>query len=89
MSDIQGSETYLLTFDSTHSALAAQKALESYGPHLIPTPRDISAGCGMSLRFSSAGEDQARRIKVETGLDDDASTLYHYVEDGYSAVTNT
>lgn len=47
--------TFLLVFDSTHSALAAQVALEHLSPRLIPTPRQITAGCGMALRFEAEG----------------------------------
>ena len=30
---------YLLAFDSTHAAMAANKALAAVGPAVIPTPR--------------------------------------------------
>ena len=43
----------IVTFESTHQALAAEKAVITAGiPHeTIPTPRDISAHCGLSLKF--------------------------------------
>ena len=47
--------TYVLTFESTHAAMASSKTLASGGFDFwtIPTPREISAGCGMALRFSA------------------------------------
>lgn len=46
-------EAYVLAFESTHAAMAAASALDAgLVPYaLIPTPRAISAGCGMALRF--------------------------------------
>lgn len=42
----------LATFPTTHSALHAEKVLDVLGlPFLIvPTPKEISAGCGLSIR---------------------------------------
>lgn len=47
-------EAYVLAFESTHAAMAAASALDAQSvPYaLIPTPRAISAGCGMALRFN-------------------------------------
>ena len=55
---------FVLAFESTHAALAAQRSFTAAGAAfaLIPTPRAISAGCGMSLRFSAEGEDAARAV---------------------------
>ena len=40
---------YLLAFESTHAAMAANKALAAVNPAVIPTPRAITASCGMTL----------------------------------------
>lgn len=47
--------TYVLTFVSTHAAMASSKTLASGGIDFwtIPTPREISAGCGIALRFDA------------------------------------
>lgn len=44
----------ILTFQSTHHAMRAEKVLESEGIKIktIPTPRDISLSCGLSIRVS-------------------------------------
>ena len=53
----------VLAFESTHAAMAANKALAaSERPFaVIPTPRAVSAGCGMSLRFAADGA-EARAV---------------------------
>ena len=43
---------YLVTFVSTHAALAFEHAFGSAG-RLVPVPPAIRAGCGMGLRFSA------------------------------------
>lgn len=45
---------YILSFASTHHAIAAERALKGSGikVEIVPTPRDITASCGLSLRFS-------------------------------------
>ena len=42
---------WLLAFSSTHHAIAAEKTLtnEGFSVAIIPTPRGISASCGLSL----------------------------------------
>ena len=50
---------YLLAFESTHAAMAANKALAAVAPAVIPTPRAITASCGMSLRFEAECDREA------------------------------
>ena len=54
----------VFTFDSTHVAMAADKALASAGVAftMIPTPTAISAGCGISLRLAYGLLEQARSV---------------------------
>lgn len=42
----------VLTFDSTHAVLAAEKALRAAGMEyqIIPMPRQMSSDCGMAIR---------------------------------------
>ena len=48
----------LLTFDSIHDVLRAEKVLKAAGLFcdLVPTPRSISSDCGMSIECLSADE---------------------------------
>ena len=45
-------KTWILTFESTTQAMAAEKyAMEQNLPgRLIPIPREITAGCGLSWK---------------------------------------
>ena len=54
----------VFTFDSTHVAMAADKALAGAGVAftMIPTPTAISAGCGISLRLAYGLLEQARSV---------------------------
>ena len=59
----------LITFLSTHDAIAAEKILsEKAKVTLRPTPREISAACGISIEIMASdlfGEDSLlSRIKI-------------------------
>ncbi len=43
---------FILTFESTHMVLKAEKVLlkNNHKHDIIPTPRDLSSNCGMSVR---------------------------------------
>ena len=44
---------YVIAFDSTHYAIKTEKQLkETFKIDMIPTPREISASCGLSVKFS-------------------------------------
>lgn len=56
---------YLITFSNTHSAIAAQNFLQGKLPFIImPTLREISSSCGISLKIEST----------------DYSTIKHVIE---------
>lgn len=44
--------SYILTFDNTHAAIFAEKALlqAGYPVGVMPVPSGIRAGCGIALR---------------------------------------
>jgi hypothetical protein len=44
---------YIITFQSTHHVLKAEKILLAAGVtfEIIPTPKNISSECGISIRF--------------------------------------
>ncbi|MBS4536978.1 DUF3343 domain-containing protein [Clostridium sp. D2Q-11] len=46
-------EIYVITFDSTHHAIKAEKEIkkEDINIKTIPTPREVSVSCGLSLKF--------------------------------------
>lgn len=44
---------YVVSFDSTHHAIKAEKLFkeENLNIRMMPTPREITASCGLSIRF--------------------------------------
>ncbi len=68
---------YLLVFDSTHAAMQAQKDLNNWMKVIVvPTLREITASCGISLRvakedyetFLSILRDQKKAVRLDTKL---------------------
>jgi len=44
---------YVIAFDSTHYAIRTEKMLkQKIKVDMIPTPREISVSCGLSVKFS-------------------------------------
>lgn len=52
------------TFDSTHHALKFEKTLKESGIKLIvmPVPREISASCGLAVKFSIEDFDKVKEL---------------------------
>ena len=50
---LQTDKYCLAIFSTTHSALHAEKVLEekAFTFIIVPTPREISEGCGLAIRF--------------------------------------
>ncbi len=44
---------YIISFNSTHHAIRAEKLLVEAGLSVmtLPTPREIAASCGLSIKF--------------------------------------
>ena len=65
--DSRSWQPFVLAFESTHAAMAAQTAFSQAGRSfaLIPTPREISAGCGMSLKFKAKGAAEAKAFAAQ------------------------
>ena len=53
---------YVIAFDSTHAAMAADDALCDVPRAMIPTPRQITASCGMALRLDLTDDGSALRL---------------------------
>ena len=76
-----------MSFDSTMDALAAQKKTAQYKPTMIPTPRSITAACGMSLRLSFDSKESAREALMEAAVEEDTYVLYRFADGEYRIVT--
>lgn len=62
-------EYAVLAFASTHDALGAEALLGQMGVDVvpIPTPRVVSAGCGIALRLAVSDEDRALEYLERAG----------------------
>lgn len=80
-------DAFVLAFESTHAAMAAMSTLDASGTRyaVIPTPREISAGCGMSLRFAP---ELLADVREQLGLPDGAplAALYEVAGRAYTRV---
>lgn len=53
---------YILTFPTTTAVMEAEKYIKEYFPiTIMPVPREISAGCGLAIRFMNS-ESEAEAI---------------------------
>lgn len=50
-------EYFFISFDSTNHAMEAEDYLKrnNYSITILPTPREVSASCGLSIRFNAGG----------------------------------
>ncbi|MFA9464822.1 MAG: DUF3343 domain-containing protein [Velocimicrobium sp.] len=65
---------YLITFSNTHSAIAAQKFLNGKLQFCVmPTLREISNSCGISLKIVNASLEE---IKQQMQLFDTSPSMY-------------
>lgn len=60
----------LITFDSTHSAIRSEKELmNKINVRIIPVPREITTGCGLSLKLNTEDLDEAREILISRNIE--------------------
>lgn len=54
---LNAKEYYILSFHTTTDAMQAEKLLkDSFDIAIMPVPREISSGCGLSIRFQKPVE---------------------------------
>ena len=60
-------DSLVMAFDSTQQALRAEMLLEyaDIENDMFPTPKEITAGCALSLQFPAAELEQVRQIVRE------------------------
>lgn len=69
-------EYYLITFANTNTAMAAQKQLKGkLDFHIMPTLREISGSCGISVKIQPSSLEQAGALMKELFP---ASSLYQF-----------
>lgn len=71
-------EFYIITFESTHLAISTEKfLLAEVQVEMVPTPREISASCGLSLKISLENIQKVKALLEERSKD--GLNLYHMV----------
>jgi hypothetical protein len=63
------SDYYFIAFESTNYALSAEDYLKNNNCNItiIPTPREVSASCGLSIKFNSEDIDMIKR-SIDSGF---------------------
>ena len=62
---------YLITFVSTHSAISSQKYLgEKIKITIMPTLREISHSCGISIRIKPEDIEVAKEVMANSSIKD-------------------
>lgn len=70
----------MITFESTHHAIKAEKLLGELEVEIIPTPRQLSANCGISIK---AEVKDLEAIKEKMGESfGQMNTCYEVTDDG-------
>ena len=69
----------IITFESVHQALRAEKVLKKEGiaVTILPVPRDISSDCGIAVKFPCEEES---RIKTVLDTNNVKVAGYHHRE---------
>ncbi|WP_101773888.1 DUF3343 domain-containing protein [Peptostreptococcus faecalis] len=72
---------YLISFNSTHHAIRTEKLLKEAGLKFLtlPTPREITASCGLSIKFEYEEIDKVNAIMSENNLD--RRGIFHITKD--------
>lgn len=80
-------EYYVITFVSTHGAIATEKHLkQKHRIIVMPTPREIASGCGIAVRFSASNFDSIYSEINELPINNKMYRIYHYSEGCYTPV---
>lgn len=55
---------YVVSFDSTHHAIKAEKLFKEHNLNIrmMPTPREITASCGLSIRFEAGDLEEVQEM---------------------------
>jgi len=77
----------VVVFESTHDAIKTEKAVKAeIKVELIPTPREISASCGLSVKFPPEHINIVREVVKKLGTDRKRLFKLDYDTDGRKAL---
>lgn len=77
-------ESFLvISFESTHDAMQMEKRLKKkFQLEMIPTPRSITASCGLSLKINLGLWEDVIKTLESSGLDSDMFRIYRFQKNG-------
>ncbi len=77
-------EMYIVSFNSTHHAIKTDKILSQSGvtSTTLPTPREITASCGISIRFLFNNIEKVNKILKENDIEYKGIFKITRLEDG-------
>lgn len=72
---------YVVSFNSTHHAIRTEKLLLAEGLKImtLPTPREIAASCGLSIKFELEDLEKVNSIMKENSLE--RRGIFHITKD--------
>ncbi|MBC2576954.1 DUF3343 domain-containing protein [Peptostreptococcus russellii] len=72
---------YVISFNSTHHAIRTEKLLLEEGMKImtLPTPREIAASCGLSIKFELDDLEKVNIIMKENSLE--RRGIFHITKD--------
>ncbi len=64
-------EMYIVSFNSTHHAIRTDKILSenNINSRTLPTPREITASCGISIRFLAVDIEKVSKTLKENNIE--------------------
>lgn len=72
---------YVISFNSTHHAIRTEKLLLEEGMKImtLPTPREIAASCGLSIKFEMEDLEKVNEVMKENSLE--RRGIFHITKD--------
>ncbi|NLY71589.1 MAG: DUF3343 domain-containing protein [Clostridiales bacterium] len=81
-------EYYVITFESTHAAITIERSLKKkFKITILPTPREISHGCGIAIRFSTEDFDAIKEQLQSFPIDEKMYSIYQFTKGEYKQIT--
>lgn len=74
---------YLFAFASTHAAISCQRLMEGLGAIMMPTLREITASCGISLRVAPERVQVALERMRVSDIPPEQYMLYYVPQSGH------
>ena len=83
-------EIYIVSFNSTNHAMRLDKLLieNSVKATTLPTPREITASCGISIRFLYQDIESVKNILIQNNIEYKGIYKITKIENGTKEVEN-